>query len=492
MLEKFVSLFVSGILSIGLLFTPAQEITQIDDQSNIGEDIEFALGSFNPAGGLTYRLQTSAGTTNDTIRLSSFKNRSDIPLTMTNLNTVIGYGTLSPQTSRSEFISFTGVTQNADGTATLTGVSRGLSDIFPFTASTTLRNAHPGQSVFILSDSPQLFDEYPIARNVEAISGVWTFSPPPEITDTATTSLQAVNKALLDATAFQGSATSTESNGGVVELGTLAEQADSFDGGSGQPTVLQTKNSTTTCQVVGSYNVVASSTTGKIDRGCIDETLQYDLSGDIVSSGGITISGELTISNSATTTSNSATTTFTNTNGVVGIGTSTPSLQSGLVVGSDTYITGGLGVGAATTTDGDLLVSGHASTSSMTISNDCTGCITYFASSDTVANGTGQQVSTQTIGFKPRIIHYVISGSDSDEEVYAWGTWTDTTSYQTMQAESAFGSPQIQGSNALTNTFTDGSLTITFTNLTSTGFDIQYNRNGTFSSEGTVRYTAIK
>ena len=81
----------------------------------------------------------------------------------------------------------------------------------------------------------------------------------------------------VDASVNQGAATSTETNGGIVELGTLAEQASSYDGGVNQPTVLQTKNSTSTCQVVGSYNVVASSTTGKIDKNCIDQTASYNL-----------------------------------------------------------------------------------------------------------------------------------------------------------------------------------------------------------------------
>ena len=66
-----------------------------------------------------------------------------------------------------------------------------------------------------------------------------------------------------------GAATSTETYGGKVELGTLAEQASSFDGGATKPTVVQTRNSTSTCQVVGSYNIVASSSTGKLDPNCI-------------------------------------------------------------------------------------------------------------------------------------------------------------------------------------------------------------------------------
>lgn len=76
-----------------------------------------------------------------------------------------------------------------------------------------------------------------------------------------------------------GAPTSTEATGGKVELGTLAEQASSFDGGAAKPTVLQTKNSTSTCQVVGSYNIVASSTTGKLSDKCFDQTYPYTFTG---------------------------------------------------------------------------------------------------------------------------------------------------------------------------------------------------------------------
>jgi microcystin-dependent protein len=72
-----------------------------------------------------------------------------------------------------------------------------------------------------------------------------------------------------------GAPTSTEATGGKVELGTLAEQAASFDGGAAKPTVLQTKNSTSTCQVTGSYALIASTTTGKLDGNCIGGATNY-------------------------------------------------------------------------------------------------------------------------------------------------------------------------------------------------------------------------
>lgn len=143
---------------------------------------EIRLGTFNVTGGGTYRLKSSIGTTDTTINLSSFKEPvSDLLYTMTKLNTDKGYGTVDPQTTRSEFVSFTGITQNSDGSAALTSVTRGLTRTpagSSCTASTTLAQRHPGQSVFILSDSPCFFAEYAVKQNNEAITGNWTVPYP--------------------------------------------------------------------------------------------------------------------------------------------------------------------------------------------------------------------------------------------------------------------------------------------------------------------------
>lgn len=264
------------------------------------------FGAFNPSGGGTYRLGQSVGTSDTTIKLSSFTEPvSGIKYTMTYLNASVGYGTVSPQSSISEFVSFTGVTQNNDGSATLTGVVRGLSRSPAGTASnctvasTTLAQGHAGQSIFILSNSPCFQQEYAVKQNTEYITGSWGFQGTAPTSTICSSSTQLCNKNYVDSVALAGAATSTETNGGIVELGTLAEQATSFDGGSTKPTVLQTKNSTSTCQVVGTYNIVASSTTGRLDKGCFDQTANYALTGNnTISSTTVT---NLQVANATTT-----------------------------------------------------------------------------------------------------------------------------------------------------------------------------------------------
>lgn len=200
--------------------------------SKLSEQKTILLGSYNPSGGGTYRLRTAAGSTDSSINLSSFKEPiSNIPYTMGYLNSAIGYGTLDPQTTKSEFISFSGITQNIDGTAKLTGVVRGLSrspgsDATGCTvASSTLRQTHSGQSIFILSNSPCFYSEYAVKQNNENITGAWTIITPTSANNPATKAyvdLVAGGSATTDKVTVAGTAGETITAGQVLYL----KQAD--------------------------------------------------------------------------------------------------------------------------------------------------------------------------------------------------------------------------------------------------------------------------
>ena len=138
------------------------------------------FGAFNTVGGTNYFLHGGGiGTTDTSVTLTDF----DVPVAGTNLSMsdfgTIGYLTIEPgSATRQEFVSFTGVTQNADDTATLTGVTRGLSPVTPYTASSTLQKAHPGGSIAVLSNPPQLYEQFGTLANDEAITGQWTAPTP--------------------------------------------------------------------------------------------------------------------------------------------------------------------------------------------------------------------------------------------------------------------------------------------------------------------------
>ena len=81
------------------------------------------------------------------------------------------YGTLEPNNgTQEEAIQFTGVTQNANGTATLTGVSS-VGFVFPYTVSSGLAKSHAGGVTFILSNDAALYGNISNYINTVVASG---------------------------------------------------------------------------------------------------------------------------------------------------------------------------------------------------------------------------------------------------------------------------------------------------------------------------------
>lgn len=201
------------------------------------------MATYHPAGSGVYTLSSSISSTATSITLSSFAEPvSGTVYTMANLNTDIAYGTIAPKTDNAEFISFTGITENADGTVTLTGVTRGLAKKYPFTASATFRLPHPGQSQFILSDAPQVFEKYVTLENNETITGTKTFpaggnaNAPVSGTvySAPTNDLEYASKKYVDDIAIAGAPDATTSVKGIVEIATQAEMdAGTATGGTG-------------------------------------------------------------------------------------------------------------------------------------------------------------------------------------------------------------------------------------------------------------------
>ena len=82
-----------------------------------------------------------------------------VKLTMADFGTT-AYLTVDPKISGfEEIISFTGITDNGDNTATLTGLTRNLYSKAPYTASGSAGKAHGSSAVVVFSDNPQLFSQ---------------------------------------------------------------------------------------------------------------------------------------------------------------------------------------------------------------------------------------------------------------------------------------------------------------------------------------------
>lgn len=228
-------------------------------------------GATLSVGGIPYYLYGSGVAASDsTITLTSFKQPvNQYPLLMADFGT-IGYLTLEPgNTSRQEFVSFTGVTQNADGTATLTGVTRGLAPVSPYTASTTIQKAHSGGTTAVVSNPPQFYERFANKQNTQYITGSWGFQGTAPTSTICATANELCNKTYIDALTNQGAATSTESLGGISQLATNLQQASSTNLGANIPLVLQAKNATSSPGYAGLWTVITNNA-GKIAQSFLD------------------------------------------------------------------------------------------------------------------------------------------------------------------------------------------------------------------------------
>ena len=269
------------------------------------------LGAFGVSGGQTYYLNASIGTTDSTIHLSSFKEPvSNIPYTMAYLNTDVGYFTIDPQTSRSEFGSFTGITQNANGSADVTGVQRGLSRTPGTTgcvASSTLAQSHAGRSVFILSNSPCFYEEYATLRNTATVTAPWIFTSTglPKVYTTVTDAMVSVATGTLatvsyvNSVAIAGASNASMIVKGIVELATQSEAASSTAiGSTGAATVLPASMATDTPNTATrASRVLMSDMTGYLKQGWLDLTQAFTFSGVVTMNATTTMVSGVTYTN---------------------------------------------------------------------------------------------------------------------------------------------------------------------------------------------------
>ena len=120
----------------------------------------------------SFQLSAAGQSAGDTsITVQSFKYSDGVTNIVTaDLGTQC-YGTLEPNNgSQEEAIQFTGVTQNANGTATLTGVSS-VGFNYPYTVTSGLAKSHAGGSTFILSNDAGFYGNIITYVNTTAASG---------------------------------------------------------------------------------------------------------------------------------------------------------------------------------------------------------------------------------------------------------------------------------------------------------------------------------
>lgn len=266
------SLFASGVSTYDFVHPPVAVETQ-------------SFGAFNPTGGGTYYLQASINSTQTTMTLTSFTEpSSNIPYTMSYLNSSIEYGTINPNSPTSEFISFTGITQNTNGTALLTGVTRGLGRSYPYTASTTLAHSVPGQTQFILSSPPQFFNQYYALANNATSSGILVFgstTPPrydadPVWANFGTNILADV--AYVNSVVAAGAANASTIVKGIIQIATAVQTAAGTATGS-TGALLVPPNSLFNATQSATTIIPVTNTSGKLSQAFLDLTQAFTWSG---------------------------------------------------------------------------------------------------------------------------------------------------------------------------------------------------------------------
>jgi hypothetical protein len=132
-----------------------------------------------------------------TITLTSFTDIDGNLLTMADIGT-LGFSTIEPGNgTQEEAITFTGVTQNGNGTATLTGVK---SQMFksPYTQVAGLLKSHAGGTYLILTNSAGFYNQLASLVDAETISGLWTFTTLPQSAVMPLDALDMATKAYVD------------------------------------------------------------------------------------------------------------------------------------------------------------------------------------------------------------------------------------------------------------------------------------------------------
>lgn len=159
---------IGGIIAAGITILGSFLFPQANLDPTLGATNQVAGGTYTIAGGGVAPADASFTLQSFTIQ------QTGQPIVTGNLSSIF-YMTIEPgNRTKQEIVGCTTVVQNSSGSATISGCSRGLSPISPYTASTTLAFGHAGGSQVILSDPPQVFNQYPAKDNNETITGTWT------------------------------------------------------------------------------------------------------------------------------------------------------------------------------------------------------------------------------------------------------------------------------------------------------------------------------
>lgn len=260
--------------------------------------------------------------------------------------------------------------------SSVTGLERGLSVTTGTTTVAALKFAHRKGASVKITDYPLIQRMRNQLSGTDTINALISYATTTEDCTALSPDDTLCPKEYVDSVAVSGASDANETTKGIVELATALEAASStLLGSSGARLAIPASVATDTPQACASVGcVVVSQIGGKIRQTFLNLAEAFTWTG----------------LHTWTATTTAATSTINH----LGVATTSPSTLAALAVGGDGYFTGGLGIGAATTSDGNLLVSGLSSTTNLVISGTCTGCSMQYTASSTSFN-----VSSGTVTF---------------------------------------------------------------------------------------------
>lgn len=217
--------------------------------------------------------------TANTINLTQFLLSDGLtPITMSMFGQGgVGYATLEPGTTREENVSFTGVVQNTNGTAQLTGVTRGLTFSFPCISTSTNQKAHAGGVSLVLSNSNCFYQNFLTSQNDASITGQYEFSQAPLVDNAGTNASSVATYGQLASTSFAGTVNGSVSAKGIYQEATNAQIASGTAVGStGADLALTTRVVATSSNP---NSIVATTPSGTIGSSLIGSGTTYTVGG---------------------------------------------------------------------------------------------------------------------------------------------------------------------------------------------------------------------
>lgn len=210
-----------------------------------------AEASFRVVQTPVYHLYTGESGTATTARITPYPTDLDgVKLTMTDFGTTPTV-TIDPGLKNIEEIeSFTGITDNGDNTATLTGLSRDLASKYPYTTAGTGRT-HGSGATIVFGNNPQIYGRLAALENPNTWSAVQTFAstsqPVYDGNPSFSNPLALPDIAYVLGVAISGAGTSTENTMGIVRLATFGQVGTGIASStSGAPYVIENKFASST------------------------------------------------------------------------------------------------------------------------------------------------------------------------------------------------------------------------------------------------------